>query len=470
MNLRPDQVQFCRSIELALRQSPHTVLAVAPTGSGKTVCVSALTQAWTTTSLFHRVMLVVHRRELLEQISRCLTAWGVEHGLVAPDCPNHKDRRVQVASIQTLVRRLADYAPPDTLVIDEAHHAIPKSSWGKVFRAWPQARRLGVTATPERLSGEGLRDTFATMVLGPTTESLMASGALSRYRLFAPPLNPAEKIVRRMGDYARGDLAKVMDTRTITGDAVIHYQRHGLGKRAMVFCVSIDHADSVAAQFESAGIPALSIDGERPARERAEILRAFSAGRIHVLTSCDLVSEGFDLPAVEVAILLRPTQSLALHLQQMGRALRPFPGKEAAIILDHAGNTARHGLPDDPRAWSLDGKDARKKKEGERATAIKVCPKCFAAVLSAVTECPECDHKFIAERVVAQVEGTLTEVDVAVQRAAAKRAQGNAVSYDELVALGRSRGYRNPTAWARYVWNARTGQRQPIWTQHRRTA
>ena len=465
MNLRPDQVQFCRSIELALRQSPQTVLAVAPTGSGKTVCVSALTQAWTTTSLSHRVMLVVHRRELLEQVSRCLTAWGVEHGLIAPDCPNHKDRRVQVASLQTLVRRLADYAPPDTLVIDEAHHAIPKSSWGKLFKVWPQSRRLGVTATPERLSGEGLRDTFATMVIGPTTESLMVSGALSRYRLFAPPLNPAEQVVRRMGDYARGDLAKVMDTRTITGDAVAHYQRHGLGKRAMVFCVSIAHAESVAAQFEAAGIPALSIDGERPVRERAEILCAFSAGRIQILTSCDLVSEGFDLPAVEVAILLRPTQSLALHLQQMGRALRPFPGKDAAIILDHAGNTARHGLPDDARAWSLDGKEARKKQEGERATAIKVCPTCFAAALASVMRCVECGHEFIAERVIAQVEGTLTEVDVAAQRQAAKRAQGSAGSFDELVALGRSRGYRNPAAWARHVWNARQG-RQLVWTRH----
>ncbi len=465
MNLRPDQIQFCQAIEVELARSPHTVLAVAPTGSGKTVCVSALTQAWTTTSLYHRVMVVAHRRELLEQISRCLTAWGVEHGLIAPDCPNYKDRRVQVASVQTLVRRLADYAPPDTLVIDEAHHAIPKSSWGKLFKAWPQARRLGVTATPERLSGEGLRDTFATMVMGPTTESLIQSGALSRYRLFAPPVNPAEKVVRRMGEYARGDLAKVMDTRTITGDAVAHYRQHALGKRAMVFCVSIDHANSVAAQFEAAGIPALSIDGERPPRERAEILRAFSAGRIHVLTSCDLVSEGFDLPAVEVAILLRPTQSLALHLQQMGRALRPFPGKAAAIILDHAGNTARHGLPDDAREWSLDGKEARKKKEGERATAIKVCPTCFAAALASAMRCVECGHEFTAERKIEQVEGTLTEIDVEAQRQAAKRAQGNAQSFDALVALGKSRGYRNPAAWARHVWNARQG-RQPVWTRH----
>ncbi len=455
MHLRPDQIQFCRSIELAIRQPPHTVLAVAPTGSGKTVCFSALTQAWTAHMPDHRVMLLVHRRELLEQISRCLTTWGVEHGLIAPDAPNHRTRRVQVASVQTLVRRLGDYEPPNTLVIDEAHHAINRSSWGKLFRAWPHARRLGVTATPERLSGEGLRDTFATMVMGPTVESLMASGALSKYRLFAPPTHAADRVAKRMGDFVRGDLEKAMNTRTITGDAVEHYRRHALGKRAMVFCVSIAHADAVAVQFTSAGIPAVSIDGTMTPRERAAILAAFAAGRTQVLTSCDLVSEGFDLPAVEVAILLRPTQSLALYLQQVGRSLRPYPGKEEAIILDHAGNTAKHGLPDEAREWSLDGKEARKKKEGDRPPSVRVCPKCFAACSAHCVACPECGHAFIVIREIEQVEGTLTEIDVQAQRQAAKREQGKAISLDALVALGKSRGYRNPSGWARYVWASR---------------
>lgn len=462
MHLRPDQIAFCRSIELALRQPPHTVLAVAPTGSGKTVCFSALTQAWTTQSLYHRVMLLVHRRELLEQISRCLSSWGVEHGLIAPDCPNYKARRVQVASVQTLVRRLGDYEPPDTLVIDEAHHAIVRSSWGKLFRAWPHARRLGVTATPERLSGEGLRDTFATMVLGPTVESLIEAGSLSRYRLFAPPTHAADRVAKRMGDYVRKDLEGAMNTRTITGDAVEHYLRHAKGKRAMVFCVSIAHAEAVAAQFTAAGIPALSIDGQRTPRERASILAEFAAGRTQVLTSCDLVSEGFDLPAVEVAILLRPTQSLALYLQQVGRSLRPYPGKAAAIILDHAGNTEKHGLPDDAREWSLDGKEERKKKEGDRPPSVKVCPACFAAVSPSVVVCPECAYQFVSERKIAQVEGTLTEVDVAAQRRAARQEQGHAASFDELVALGRSRGYRHPTGWARFVWEARQKREQPL--------
>lgn len=452
MILRPDQVDFVGQIEAALNRSPHTVLAVAPTGSGKTVCLAALVHQ----RVGKRVMIVAHRRELLDQISRCLEAWSVEHGMVSPEYPVHRNRIVQVASIQSLINRLADYHAPDFIVVDEAHHAILRSSWGKLFRAWPQAHRLGVTATPERLSGEGLRDTFASIVIGPSTQSLIELGALSRYRLFAPPVNPAEHVARRAGDFARGDLAVAMNTRTITGDAVAHYRSLACGKRAMVFCVSIAHAEAVAGQFAGAGFAACSIDGKRTLTDRREILERFTDGRIQVLTSCDLVSEGFDLPAVEVAILLRPTQSLALHLQQVGRALRPWPGKEAAIILDHAGNTARHGLPDTDRQWSLDGRERRRQSEGEAAPDVKTCPHCFAAVLASVLVCPECAHVFrIVSRDIQQVEGTLTEVDIEAQRRDARRQQGSASTMPDLIALGRARGYRNPAAWARHVFAAR---------------
>lgn len=465
MQLRPDQVLFCKQVSAALCRAPHSVLAVAPTGSGKTVCFSSLTKEWTTKNLFTRVMILVHRRELLQQVSACLTSWGVEHGIIAPDAPNHKSRRVQIASVLTLVRRLAEHDPPDYLIIDEAHHAILGSSWGEIFRAWPRAKRLGVTATPERLSGEGLREVFSTLVCGPSVKELMDLGALSSYRLFAPPVQYADRVTRHMGDYARGELAKAMDTRTITGDAVQHYFRLAKGKRTMVFCVSVAHAESVAQKFVEAGVSAQSIDGEMTNTERAGILALFAAGTIDVLTSCDLVSEGFDLPAVEVAILLRPTQSLALHLQQMGRALRPYPGKVAAIILDHAGNTARHGFPDDVRAWSLDGKAARRKLEGDCDPSVKVCPKCFAAVVAMETICPECGHEFQIVnplRSVVYVEGTLTEVDLQAQRQAARAQQGATSSLEGLISLGKSRGYRNPYVWAKHVWESRQSKRQGV--------
>lgn len=452
MILRDDQRIFVRQVNDALALPPHAVLGVAPTGSGKTVCFCALAKQWG-----GRVMILVHRKELLEQVSRCLTQWEVPHGLIAPDAPNRRDERVQVASVQTLVRRLADYAPPDYLIIDEAHHALLKSSWGKIFRAWPHAKRLGVTATPERLSGEGLREVFSTMIIGPSVKTLIDDGALSRYRLFAPPVQYADRVVRRMGDFARRELNDVMNTRTITGDAVEHYKKHASGKRAMVFCVYIEHAESVAKQFAEAGISSCSIDGEMGAVERSSILKRFANGEIQVLTSCDLVSEGFDLPAVEVAILLRPTQSLALHLQQVGRALRPYLGKNAAIILDHAGNTARHGLPDDPREWSLDGREERKRKSLlSEAPATKTCPECYAVVLAGVVQCPECEHEFEGMgRHIQEVDGTLEEVDLDAERRLSRRQQGAAHSLEALVQLGVSRKYRYPQAWAKRVFEAR---------------
>ena len=452
MILRDDQQIFVRQVNAALAVAPHSVLGVAPTGSGKTVCFCALAKQWK-----GRVMILVHRKELLEQVSRCLTQWEVAHGLIAPDAPNRKAERVQVASVQTLVRRLADYVPPDYLIIDEAHHALLKSSWGKIFRAWPHAKRLGVTATPERLSGEGLREVFSTMIIGPSVKTLIEDRALSRYRLFAPPVQYADRIVRRMGDFARRELSDVMNVRTITGDAVQHYRKHATGKRAMVFCVSIEHAESVAKQFAETGIPACSIDGEMGAVERSGILRRFAAGEIHVLTSCDLVSEGFDLPAVEVAVLLRPTQSLALHLQQVGRALRSYEGKEAAIILDHAGNTHRHGLPDDPRDWSLDGKDARLKKSvAGQVPATKTCPDCYAVVMAGVVMCHECGRVFtVAARTIEVTQGELEEVDLEVARRQERREQGAAQSLEALVQLGVARKYRNPRGWANHVWKAR---------------
>ena len=452
MILRDDQQIFVRQVNEALAVAPHSVLGVAPTGSGKTVCFCALAKQWE-----GRVMILVHRKELLEQVSRCLTQWEVAHGLIAPDAPNRKAERVQVASVQTLVRRLADYVPPDYLIIDEAHHALLKSSWGKIFKAWPRAKRLGVTATPERLSGEGLREVFASMILGPSVKTLMEDGALSRYRLFAPPVQYADRVVRRMGDFARRELSEAMNVRTITGDAVAHYRKHALGKRAMVFCVSIDHAESVAKQFAETGIPACSIDGEMTTGERSGILRRFAKGEIQVLTSCDLVSEGFDLPAVEVAVLLRPTQSLALHLQQVGRALRPYKGKAAAIILDHAGNTHRHGLPDDPRDWSLDGREERQRQSLlSEAPATKTCPKCYAVVLAGVVRCPECCHEFAGTpRQIEEVDGDLEEVNLDAMRRVARQQQGAAQSLEALVQLGIARKYRNPRGWAQHVWRSR---------------
>ena len=427
-------------------------LLVLPTGGGKTVCFSYMAGAAKGKNL--TVWILAHRVELLEQISRTLSDFGIKHGMIAPGFLGDRRQQVQVASVFTLARRLDRYAPPDLIIVDEAHHAISKSTWGTVINTFPNAKLLGVTATPIRLSGEGLGDLFEVMVQGPTVADLIAQGALSPYRLFAPAGVDLTGVHSKMGDFVRGELADAMNKRSITGDAVAHYRKLADGKRAIAFCVSVEHAEHVAAQFREAGIPAASIDGGMDKALRKAVLASFTAGDLRVLTSCDLVSEGFDVPAIEVAILLRPTQSLGLYLQQVGRALRLFPGKTEAIILDHAGNVKMHGLPDEDRIWSLDGK-AKKRASKPSEVPIKTCPKCFATVTAAATHCL-CGHEFVAvARVVEQVEGNLEEVNVEQARREARAMQGRAQSEQDLVALGRSRGMKRPELWARHVIRAR---------------
>lgn len=454
--LRPYQSQWIDSLRNAFRQRFHSPLGVLPTGGGKTVCFSYLTHALIGNG--KRVAILVHREELIEQVSETLTRFGVDHGRISSGQPYDIRQRAHVASVFTLARRLDRVAVPDYVICDEAHHCIAGSSWGKVIAHWrtvnPALRLIGVTATPERLSGEGLGEMFDTMTLGPTTRELIELGALSRYRLFAPAeAVDLSGLKKTAGDFARGESAARMDKPKITGDAVAHYRKFCDGAPAVAFCVSIEHAEHVAAEFRAQGYRALSIDGRMDRASRGQIIGDFRRGAINVMTSCDLISEGFDVPGIVAAILLRPTASLALNLQQVGRALRP--GKPEAIILDHVGNSQTHGMPDDPREWSLLGREgARKSKAGE--AACRQCGTCYAVSPAAASVCRDCGRPFpVVARKIEHVEGELSEVDVERMKREAARAQGAADSVEALIELGRLRGMKHPEGWARHVWEAR---------------
>ena len=260
-------------------------------------------------------------------------------------------------------------------------------------------------------------------------------------------------------DFAINELVQAADKPTITGDAVNHYLKYARGKRAVVFCCSIEHSKHVVAQFGASGIPSSHVDGKTETTERDQAVRNFESGKILILSNVELFGEGFDLPAIEAAILLRPTQSLGLYLQQCGRALRPSPGKKEALILDHAGNCQRHGLPDEQRFWSLDGRKMRNKQAVENVS-VKVCPQCFAAQFSGKPVCSNCGYKFPVEsREVDQVEGELVEIDPNTMRIIRKREQGLCNNFEDLVALGRQRGYRRPEMWAKYVFQARQAKK-----------
>jgi superfamily II DNA or RNA helicase len=355
---------------------------------------------------------------------------------------------VVVASVFTLVKRIKGMQPFDLIIGDEAHHFTPDSSWGKVVIGFPRARVLGVTATPERLDGKGLGQMFDDMVMGPTVAELTAQGFLSHAIVYAPSAPDLNGVGTRMGDYVQKQLEEAMVKTVITGSAVKHYGKYAPGKKAIAFCVSVRHAKDVAAEFREAGFTASHIDGGMKEEERDGVLKAFEEGRVQVLTSCDLVSEGFDLPAVEVAILLRPTKSLGLYLQQCGRAIRPHPDKEKTIILDHAGNTARHGFIDDDRDWTLADGFVQGRGKGDKAETVRTCTACFAMHKPSPT-CPVCGYVYpVKPRMVKHIDGDLvvTSRDGEQDMTTAEGVLQN--KFKVLTSVGRKRGYKNPTLWA----------------------
>lgn len=343
------------------------VLFILATGGGKTVIFGYIVGH---AEKKGTVLILAHRQEIVDQISKALTGFGVNHGIISPSHKQTYDD-VQVGMVQTVVRRLDRIREPNFIVIDEAHHA-PAGSWKKIMEAFPNAKILGVSATPQRLDGKGLKIAFDNMVQGPPTRELIDNGYLSGFDLYAPKTEiDLSQVKTQMGDFSVSDLEAVMDTAMITGDAVNHYVKYLNGAPSIVFCTTIKHAEHVMEKFISNGFRAGIIHGKLQKNERDSLVERLGNGQLNVLTSVDVVSEGFDLPVVTGAILLRPTKSLSLYLQQVGRALRPKPDGAKAIILDHVGNVHRHGMPDEPRAWTLEGKIKGPKK------GPKQCSKCY---------------------------------------------------------------------------------------------
>ncbi len=451
IELRDYQQALIADIRSQFRSMDRTVLVQLATGGGKTVTSAYMVK--TAAERGRRCWWVVHRREIILQASRTFWSMEIPHSLVMGGAISDVDAMVQVGSVQTLARRLGKLPPPDLIIFDECHH-MGAAQYQAIFEACPRAQIVGLTATPWRLDGRGLGAWFESMVQGPSVADLMERGALCDYRLYAPSSTDVTGVATQGGDFKRDDLAKLMDKPSIVGDAVQHYQRLAAGKRAIVFAVSIEHSRNVAAQFLSAGISAAHVDGSMDSGARDAIVADFTAGRIQVLSNADLFGEGFDVPAVEAVILLRPTQSLSLHLQQIGRALRPAEGKPHAIVLDHAGNAMRHGLPDDEREWSLE--DRPKKKRGEKSEVpVKQCPKCFL-VHSPAPACPSCEHVYaVQSREIEQVDGELEVVDLDAIRARKRTELKSARTLQELIELGKQRRYKYPTAWAGHIMRQR---------------
>ena len=472
MQLRNYQEVIIASARKHFSCGAKSVLVAAPCGAGKTVIFAELAKL--SSAKGNPVGILVHRDSLLTQASRKLHDCGVEHGIIAPGYRS-RGEMVQVASIQTLVRRLPRHTFK-VLVADEAHHAI-SPTYSKIFQAYPDAKIIGVTATPCRTNGAGLDAVFQKMVLGPNIRELIDDGYLVEHIPYGPThALDLSGVGTQAGDFDLKQLATHMDDPRITGDAVKKYSEVCPGVPAVAFACNIKHADDIAVAFRAAGYRAESVDGKMDMNLIRHRIAGLTDGSVQVLASCNLISEGTDIPDVVAAIMLRPTKSLSLFIQQGGRALRPVyaPGhdlitrsgriaaiaashKPRAIILDHAANAYRFMMTvDEPVAWSLEGRKKRKKGESI-AIALRQCPKC-AHTHKTAPKCPGCGYLYpIAPKDPEQVAGEMGEIDKAALRRAKWKEVAQARTIDALIELGKKRGYH--PGWATHIMREREAKR-----------
>ena len=456
---RSYQNKIIEEARIFMFQGVKSILITSPTGSGKTVLTANMLK--TAESRGMPSMFIVHRRELVKQSAITFSEVGVKYGICAAGFQEDRQPKTQhfihIASIQTLAKRFHKYREPSLIIWDEAHHCAA-ATWKKINAAFPKAYHVGLTATPQRLDGQGLKPYFSHMINGPSVEWLIENKYLSPYKLYAPSTVNLAGVHTSMGDYVKSELSGVMDKPSITGDAIKHYKTLANGKRALVFAVSIEHSKHIVEQFKEAGVPAEHIDGKTDVHLRDQAISRFKSGQTKILSNVDLCGEGFDIPAMEAVILLRPTQSLGLYLQMVGRSLRIYPGKTHAIILDHVGACAKHGLPDDPREWTLEGRD--KKKSNGAGISVRICQKCYSAQRPGTAVCKYCGHEFeIQSREVEQKDGELKEVDILQARRSRMISQGRCHTLEELVEEGKRRGYPRPYLWAQHVIRAREAKK-----------
>jgi superfamily II DNA or RNA helicase len=300
------------------------------------------------------------------------------------------------------------------------------------------------------------------LVQAVDVRDLIDMGFLSDYALLAPPTQlDATGIHTTAGDYNKKELAEATDKPTITGDAIEHYVKYAKGKTCIVFCVTIEHSRHVCDMYNAAGIPCEQLDGGHSDKERTETLERFASGQTKVLTSVDLFLEGLDIPKIEVVQWLRKTKSMIVWRQGVGRGLRPAPGKDKLIILDHVGNSLDPalGLPCSDHEWTLEGSKGKSKKKQDDITA-KQCPKCYTVYNSKLRQCPSCGEVVeIKQREIIEQDGELQEVDKQAIQQQTKRQQAQARSIEELVKLGVARGMKSPDGWAANVYAARLGHK-----------
>lgn len=378
--LYPHQRQLVDEARQAIASGHQGILLQSPAGSGKSIMIADIAKG--ATDKKNHILFVAHRQELIDQIR-------------ADFIKNEVDPKY--TTIQTPIRavnRLGKIPEPTIIITDETHHSRA-ASYRKIYDYFPNAYRLGFTATPWRMSGKGFKDIYSVMVRGQSVDWLIENNYLAPFRYFAPTVIDETKLKSNKNqDYKNKDLDEVMEKASF-GDIVQTYNDKAKGEQAILYAHNIEYSKRYADLFNQAGIHAKHADGKTPKAERENIMRGFKNGEFNILCNVDLISEGFNVPDCSTVILLRPTQSLSLHIQQSMRPMR-YQKNKIATIIDHVGNFHKHGVPNTPHEWTIED---IKKRDKNDAPKLSECPHCFSVIEKQATGiCPLCGMKLATEQ------------------------------------------------------------------------
>jgi len=459
LKLRPYQHDVIHRLRVAARQHQR-VLLVAPTGSGKTVIASAI--VYGAVAKGKRVLVLAHRRELIDQAVSKLWACGIDAGIILAGRTPRSEQPVQVASVQTLwaraFRGTSMEAPlADVIVVDEAHH-VRAQTYGKILDHYPNAFILGLTATPCRGDGRGLGNVFGTLVECPGVQELIALSFLVATKVYAPSTPDLSGIRVERGDYVESQLAERVNTDRLVGDIVDHWHRLAEGRKTVIFATGVPHSLHIRDEFRQSGVWAEHIDGSTPIEEREAILKGLSECTVKVVTNCMVLTEGWDQPDVACIVLARPTKSMGLYRQMIGRVLRPADRKDHALVLDHSGAVFDHGFVEDPVAWTLDQDKratnaAQSGTNGSKPRELTACPECSAVRIQG-QPCPACGWRPRPKKeAVETVDGELARLE--------RDGSQHGVTYDpntfyrQLLGYAKERGY--DPGWAAHKHREKFG-------------
>ena len=479
LELRPYQKQFINDIRNKFRAGHRRVCGVMPCGAGKTLATADMTKK--AAAKGNRTVFMVHRKELIDQTSKTFNELGIEHGIIAAGVEPKYELPVQIASVQTLFRRLDKIQPPNFLIVDECHHILA-DTYMKIVKRW-DCHMLGLTATPIRMGGITLYDSFDCLVEGPSVKKLIAEGFLSNFEYINSTRLDLSGLKIKRGEYTKESMNALMDHVAVTNIIVKNYLEVASDKKAICYCVDIEHSKHVANFFQQSGVRAEHFDSTTPAVERADIIERFRSGDIKVLCNVELIGEGFDVPDMECVILARPTKSLTLFIQQSMRPLRPDPlnPNKKALIIDHVNNVKNFGMIDEKRDWSLK-KNVIKEKDTSNAP-FKECFGCGELIPLAMRACPYCGYEFLNDapvrinydmhKIYDSSEKTLSTIDyyllIAEERGykkgwAAIKALMYARSLDDCIEIADACGYKK--GWAYHNYNELDKYRSKNTDQH----